>query len=132
MTNPNQRKPGQDRWGKYPGDVFRELLQERGITKYADVYSTAEGTEFPSGLEMHAFWILTPDGKLWDYTIDWDPEKIAPDGSKGYYTLIEPREETGWANRPYYIHARKELGLPLTEEQEKILQQWEEEHKVRT
>lgn len=129
MTNTHQRKPGQDRWGKYPGDVFRELLQEREVTKYVDVYSSAEGTEFPSGLEMHAFWILTPDGKLWVYTVDWNPEKLSPDGEKGYYTLTEPREVSGWDNRPHYIRARKELGLSLTEEQQKILRKWEEEYK---
>lgn len=72
---------------------------------------------------MHSFWILTPDGKLWDYTIDWDPEKLNPDGEKGYYTLTEPREETEWDNRSYYIRARQELGFPLTEEQERILKE---------
>lgn len=117
----------QDKWGRNLGDIFRGLLQEQGITRYASVYSTSEGKDLPSGLEICSFWILTPDGKLWDYTIDWDLEKPNPDGEKGYYKLAEPREATGWEHKPDYIRARKEFDLPLTEEQEQILQQWEKE-----
>lgn len=132
MASNNQRQPWQDRWGKSIGEVFRELLQERGIAKYADVYSVTDGKELPSGLESHGFWILTSDGKLWDYTIEWDADKLNPDGEKGYYMLSEPRDATGeWDDRPYYIRARKQLNLPLTEEQERILQEWEAEQKKR-
>ncbi|MFH1584851.1 MAG: hypothetical protein ABIB12_01855 [Patescibacteria group bacterium] len=114
----------QDKWGNNLGEIFRALLTERGITEYASVYSTAEGTELPGGLEACSFWILTPsDGKLWDYTIAWDSEKLNPDGEKGYYTLTEPREAAGWEDKPDYIRARKELGLPFTEEQERILRE---------
>ena len=123
-----------DKWGNNLGEIFRALLTERGVTNYAYVGSTTEGGELPSGLEPCSFWILTPDGKFQSYTIDWDPEKLNPDGEKGYYKLREPWErpvEEGdslWL-KPDYITARKQLNLPLTEEQERILREWEEEQK---
>ncbi len=122
-----------DKWGKTPGDILRELLADQGITEYAVIGGSTEGGKLPTDLETESWVILTPDGKLWDYFLDWDPETINPDGEKGYYRFREPREETpeGYQDYPGYLRARRELGLPLTEEQEHIFQEWEEEHKGR-
>ncbi len=124
-----------DKWGKTHKDIFDELLRERGITKYALIHGVGEGGILPTGLENDYWVILTPDEKIEGYWLDWDPEKLNPDGEKGYYIFREsvpsrkPNEQG--QKDPYYLRARKELGLPLTEEQKQILQKWEEEHKVR-
>lgn len=131
-----QRQPIRDKWGKTPSEVFNELLVERGISKYATVTATQDGVDLPSGIESQVWWVLTPDENVQTYALRWDEDKQAPDGSRGYYVLLiseawsrdsieEMRDDSD------YLRARKELRLPLTEEQEKILQKWEEEHKVR-
>jgi len=120
-----------DKWGKLYEEILAELLEERGVTEHAAFHQAGEGLELPSGFETSSFLVLTPDGTLWDYYLDWDPEKLNPDGEKGYYKLREPREATeeGLKEDPQYLRARKQLNLPLTEEQERILRAWEEEQK---
>jgi hypothetical protein len=123
-----------DKWGKTYDDVLDEFLRKRGVIKYVAFDQTGEGLPLSSGFETSSFLVLTPDGKLWDIFLDWDPEAMNPDGEKGYYKLREPRERTVeesdslWRD-PSYLRARKQLNLPLTEEQEQILKDWEEEQK---
>lgn len=136
-----------DKWGKDQEDILDELLKEQGIIKYAIVHASFEGGRLPTKLETSSWSILLPDERILGFTLDWDPKRIAPDGSKGYYKLKGPTGgkraedesgeityftpkgpveviEPGWRLKdPYYIRARKELGLPLTEEQEKILEE---------
>jgi len=123
-----------DKWGKLYEEILAELLEERGVTEHVAFHQSGEGLELPSGFETSSFLVLTPDGTLWDYYLDWDPEKLNPDGEKGYYKLREPWDRTVeesdslWRD-PQYLRARKQLNLPLTEEQERILREWEEEQK---
>ena len=119
-----------DKWKKTYEDILDELLKERGVTEYVAFDQTGEGLPLPSGFETSSFIILTPDGKVWDCFLDWNPERINPDGEKGYYKLREPRERSAeyLESDTNYIRARKQMSLPLTEEQEHILRKWEEEH----
>ncbi|MBI2594863.1 MAG: hypothetical protein HYW38_01215 [Candidatus Colwellbacteria bacterium] len=121
------RQPIRDKWGKTPSEVFEELLREQGIVRYATINATQDGVDLPSGIEAQVWIILTPDGIVQTYGLRWDESRTAPDGSKGYYTLLtqEPwsQEEVEAFNNFGYLRARKELGLPLTEEQERILKE---------
>jgi len=72
-------------------EVITELLKEKGITEWELIDGCDEGKTLPGGITEESGTILTKDGKIYDYWLDWDPEKIAPDGSKGYYTLGENR-----------------------------------------
>jgi hypothetical protein len=123
-------EPERDKWGKCAGDIIDELLKERGVNVYATFGDHDEGGPMPTGIYNWSTLVLTPDGKLWDYFLDWDPEKINSDGEKGYYKLREPRERSSeyFKSDPYYLRARKQMNLPLTEDQEHILRKWEEEH----
>lgn len=118
-----------DKWGKTKDDVVDELLQEKGISTCAGIAGVGEG-ELPTGIEAESGYILAPDGKIWAYMTKWDPEKTNPDGEKGYYTLfyLDEVDLNEWKNSPDYFRAREQLDLPLTEEQEKTLQQWKKEH----
>ncbi|MDP2641368.1 MAG: hypothetical protein Q8P39_02400 [Candidatus Yanofskybacteria bacterium] len=117
-----------DCWGKDQGDILSEFLKTKGITTYTTFWVSSEGKELPTGLESMGFWVLTLEGTVQIYSVDWDENKTAPDGSKGYY-IVHP--ETSWSEtdiakeekNPNYLRARKELGLPLTEEQERILKE---------
>lgn len=120
-----------DKWGKTRDEMGVELFREKGISKYAFIAGVGEG-ELPTGLAADSGYILTPDGKIWAFMTGWDLEKLNPEGGKGYYAFRYLREAANpdeWRDSPNYLRARKELGLPLTEEQAKILQKWEEEHK---
>ena len=66
-------------------DLIGYLLKELGITeKYTDIDSTSEGKNLPGGFQSESGLILTEDDKVYTYWLDWDPEKTAPDGSKGW------------------------------------------------
>ena len=138
--NPPDNIVSKDRWGKNQWEVAQELLREQGLTKLAGFQESPEGEYLPAGpdgawLETMRWFILTPDEMVRSCMLDdWDENKTAPDGSKGYYILRVrewPQEEVATEeDNPDYMRARKELDLPLTEEQQKILQKWEEEHKT--
>ena len=70
-------------------EVITELLKEKGITEWELIDGCDEGKTLPGGITEESGTILAKDGKIYDYWLDWDPEKIAPDGSKGYYALGE-------------------------------------------
>ena len=122
-----------DHWGKNQWDLRREFLQEKGISRFAAFGTSGEGHYLPTGLEEISCAILTPDEKVRFCILGWDENKIAPDGTTGYYTLTLREcslKEIGTGEyNSEYIRARKQLGLPLTEEQERILREWEEEQK---
>lgn len=122
-----------------------ELLKELGITEeFITIDAVSEGKPLPGGFSSESGTILTKDGKVYDYWLDWDPEKIAPNGSKGYYTLGENFKdpvtgefyslfkeillESKLYPKPYdrsFLFAKKRLGIPLTQEEEKILEKYE-------
>ena len=116
-----------DKWGKTHTDIFDELLRERGIPRYALIHGVGEGEILPTGLENDYWVILTPDEKIEGYWLDWNPEKLNPDGEKGYYifrdSVPSSRPSEKDQKDPYYLRARKKLGLPLTQEQERILKE---------
>lgn len=135
MSMAYMRQPRRDHWGKTSGEVFDELLRDRGITRYSTFRGSAEGEELPSGIESVSRWILTPDETVQVFMLEWDQNRSAPDRSKGYYIL---RTSGPWsqerlvreATNPNFLRARKELALALTERQVRILREWEESTKL--
>lgn len=122
-----------DKWGKDQDDILDELLKEQGITEYAIEGGSDEGGQLPTKLETCSWIILLSNERILGFWLDWDPKRIAPDGSKGYYRLkrsegpAEGRLAKGWwLKSPSYIYARTKLGLPITEKQEKILKEDQE------
>ena len=111
-------------------DVVEELLKTKGITKYIEVDGVSEGDVLPGGVYKVSGAILTQNDKIYDYWLIWDPEKIAPDGSKGYYSLgenscftdekgerhcyfeeVTPEEYKRHQTNPAYLDAKKKLGI---------------------
>jgi hypothetical protein len=103
-------------------ELFSQLLGELGISKeFAEIDCVEEGKILPGGYEYESGMILTEDGKVYAFWLDWDPEKKAPDGSKGWYTLGENdgffREVSPGSERypksddESFQKAKKELGL---------------------
>ncbi len=116
-----------DHWNKGESDIFRELLlSDFGISEYASFHKTGEGKELPTGIESFSAAILTKDGLVKTYNIEWDLNRENPDGGNGYYILVP---ESSWSESDFgsvmtsseYISARVKLGLPITAEQQKIL-----------
>jgi hypothetical protein len=70
-------------------ELVGELLKEQGIKKFVPLDGDAEGDVLPGGVYNESGIVLSSDGKVYQFWLDWDDEKIAPDGSKGYYTLGE-------------------------------------------
>jgi hypothetical protein len=134
-------------------ELITSLLREQGIMgQWEQLEGTTEGKSLPGGIESCSGTILTEDGKIYHYWLDWDPEKIAPDGSKGYYTLGEnkyytdekgekcpffeeasPEEYKRYQEHPEehieYLLAKKELNLPLSDKEKEILKEYEEKWK---
>src|SRR3989344_8227949 len=129
-------------------DVIARLLrEEHGINRYEEIDGDAEGDILPGDIPNESSAILTADGRVFRLWLDWDPEKEPPAemkalGVKGWYTLGETRSFKAEGQEiPYFrevlitdedypkpddqafIVARKELGLPLTQEQERILRE---------
>lgn len=121
-------------------DLIGNLLRDLNIkTPYIVFDGSSEGKTLPGGFVNESGELLASDGKAYHYWLDWNDEKNAPDGSKGYYTLGEDFKDPD-TKEPYplfrelkddeyesyqlsegYISARKELGLPITPEQQKVL-----------
>lgn len=88
--------------------------------KYATFHEVGEGEELPTGIESVSARVLTTDGTVRICNLKYDPEM-------GYYYLdVERSWPPEWIEKyqdnPEYIEARKKLGLPLTKEQERILE----------
>lgn len=113
-----------------PLHVITELLKEKGINRFAVITMDWEGDTLPGGTPNESGTILTKDGKIYHYWLDWDPDKTAPDGTKGWYSLGEnrffeykgqklayfreiPRENEDYPkpNDPSFLSAKKRLGL---------------------
>jgi len=117
-----------------PHEIISELLREKGISRYVEIEGDWEGDILPGGTPNESGNILTEDGKVYTYWLGWDPEKIAPDGIKGWYTLgesfkdpvtgephplfreVTPEEFQEMYKHPLekdpdYLRAKKELGL---------------------
>lgn len=117
-----------DKWGNQTGDAIKGLLDERfGKGSYGWTSCSPEGRELPTGFEDESFFVLTKDGKWQCHSLDWDDKKIAPDGSQGYYVLGEGHEHGPGNDNIGGILAKKEIGLPLSYAQEKILEEYERE-----
>ena len=86
-----------------------------------------EGDVLPGNYEAKSGCFVTKQGKVYDYWVEWDPEKIAPHGSKGFYTLgelscfKEVSETLFYEGDPEYFPAKKRLeerlGRKLPQEQ---------------
>jgi len=135
MNIPFNQSSFEDR-AKERASLFRDLFAEKGITEFVMFGGSGEGKKLPGGMESESGAVLSSDGKVYRFWLDWDDEKTAPDGSKGYYTLgendkividgvehsyFEEKDPKEYENDSSYISARKKLGLPLTPEQQEIL-----------
>jgi hypothetical protein len=112
------------------GKLLDELFAEQKITKYVIFDGDDEGKVLPRGLTSESGTILTADNRVFRYWLDWDPEKTAPDGTKGWYTLGENFKDST-TGEPYplfreikpgtdaypkpndqaYVNAKKQLGI---------------------
>ena len=144
-----------DKWGMGTFDAIGDQLARFGITAYVEMDSEGEGRILLSGAEEGtgildaSMEVVASDGNLYTVWLNWNPDKTAPDGTKGYYELDSPHfanEATGKGNvelilwvegqpipiqdqgkgdnfssKPWYIQSRKLLGLPVSEKQEEIL-----------
>lgn len=124
-------------------DLMTSLLEEHGIMgKWEQIEGSSEGRDLPGGVPMLSGTILTEDGRVFSYWLDWDPDKIAPDGTKGWYTLggnktyehegetlsffeeVLPDDE-GYpkSDDTSFLSAKRKLDLPMTEEELNILRE---------
>jgi len=67
--------------------ILIELCREQGLTDFTTFASVWEGILLSGGVEERSGLILTREGRVYSYWLEWDPDRAAPDGSKGYYTL---------------------------------------------
>lgn len=67
--------------------ILEELCREQCLTDFVTFGSVWEGVVLPGNVEERSGLILSRDGKVYSYWLGWDPNRTAPDGSKGYYTL---------------------------------------------
>ena len=124
--DPEQKMPRRED----PLQVITELLKEKGVARFAAIIRGWEGDTLPGGTPNESGMILTQDGKVYTYWLGWDPEKIAPDKTKGWYTLGENKfyeyeggkipyfkeippgdEEYPKPDDSSYLEAKKKLGL---------------------
>ena len=71
-------------------DFFGDLLSEQGIQeKFEPFDTTSEGKVMPGGGVNESGYVLLENGRIFAFWLNWDPEKLAPDGTKGWYTLGE-------------------------------------------
>ena len=153
-NKPTPRYLDRDKWGMNHVDAVGDQLARFGITAYVVLHQTGEGQILPSepdgsGVEDINVILVASDGNIYNVWLRWNPDKTAPDGSRGYYELesgdvsvsngtgeknfkwipwiegqqppIEGKGDTA-STEPYYIQSRKLLGLPISDKQEEILQ----------
>ncbi|MBI2594861.1 MAG: hypothetical protein HYW38_01205 [Candidatus Colwellbacteria bacterium] len=71
-------------------ELMTLLLKEQGIVgRWEQLQGSTEGGPLPGGIPKLSGTILVEDGHVFTYWLDWDPNKTAPDGTKGWYTLGE-------------------------------------------
>ncbi|MBI2506679.1 MAG: hypothetical protein HYW00_00880 [Candidatus Colwellbacteria bacterium] len=72
------------------GDLVGYLLREMGIEGRHELFdTTSEGKIMPGGGVNESGKLLLEDGRVFTWWLDWDENKTAPDGTKGWYTLGE-------------------------------------------
>lgn len=70
--------------------IIATLLKGQGIVGPWVAFGTInEGKHLPDEVESESGMILTQDGRVFTYWLGWDEDKIASDGTKGWYTLGE-------------------------------------------
>ena len=144
---PNYGFLSRDKWEMSAQDAIGDQLARVGIPEYVELGGDYEGNLLPSGseensgIESISMIFLAPNGNIYDVWLGWNPDKTAPDGSRGYYELYSydhalsrrvvwtrgeplptPKESSESKETPgSVVQARKLLGLPVTEKQEKAL-----------
>lgn len=120
-----------DKWGETLNEMVEKLLRKMGYEKFGLNYEVEESEDNPPGTHGPNLFILVESSGRVRFGINhWDPEEIAPDGSKGYYRLYLEREwSEGSIQRereinPRFLHALQEAGLLLTEEEEKRIEDY--------
>jgi len=129
-------------------ELMTSLLKEQGVIgRWEQLEGATEGGPLPGGVPKLSGIVLTEDGRVFCYWLDWDPDKTAPDGTKGWYTLGENRTHVGGSffeevlpgsesyPKPHdtaFLAAKRKLGLPMTEEELNILRAYWKGHKGMT
>ena len=95
-------------------EIIEELCKEKNLTDFVTIASVWEGNILPGDVEERSGLILTKEGKVFPYWLEWDSEKINPNGEKGYYTLGKdfrevPREE--YQSDIEYFEEMKRMGV---------------------
>jgi hypothetical protein len=85
--------------------AIRRLLAARGIPRYALFLTQREGKALPNGLEALSGFVLTPDGAVHGFWLDWDPTAAAPTLDP-WYPVPDP---SPFAADPEYRRARRRL-----------------------
>lgn len=133
-------------WLKEIDDLLVSLFNTQGITGrwvHFTASSSPEDKLLPGNVKRHSGMILTEDGRVFAYELDWDPEKVAPDGSLGWYSLGEKKflddgetpafreikpdsklYEALLQKDPRLLEARWMFGLPITDKQRHIIYEW--------
>ena len=148
-NEPRPRLVSRDKWGMDSTDAVGDQLARFGITAYVELGGNVEGQMLPSGAEDNtgiedvSVDLVASNGNVYDVWLRWNPNKTAPDGSKGYYELesfnfsnetfvpwvegqpipIQGRDKgDAFSEGSFYIQSRKLLGVPVTKKQEEILE----------
>jgi hypothetical protein len=89
------------------GATIRSLLAERGIDRYALVFTTGEGRFMPGGEEEVSGTVLTPDGRCFTFWTGWDDAR----GRARFRKWYEERPDPSWNDSAEYRRARAAVGL---------------------
>ena len=88
------------------GEIIRNLLAKRGITRYALFLTQYEGKALPGDVESISGFVLTSEGDVYGFWLDWDEEAdryvLDP-----WYAVGDPSE---FSSDPEYLRARRSLG----------------------
>lgn len=88
------------------GEVIGRLLAERGIHRHATFLTQGEGKQLPGAIESLSGFVLTGDGEVHGFWLDWDEEA-------GRYVLdpwYRVEDVSQFADDPEYRRALERLG----------------------
>lgn len=90
-----------------PALRLRQLVEGRGLGRYAFFFVTGEGDEFPDGTEESSGFVLNEDGRVFSFWLGWDAARGAPIFAE--WEQVEA--EAHWMRSAEYRRARERVGL---------------------
>lgn len=88
--------------------LLRQLLDAKGITRYALFLTADEGHALPGGAESASGYVLTPDGAVHAFWLDAHPMTGDPQIER-WEPVAHP--EQAFRDDPEYHRARRKLRL---------------------